>query len=227
MTSPYDISRTHKGTATLTFDGFIRDMLTKLGASSHAVNIWVPDLKKDSVFPTENSNSLPNVTHQLGEHLCRRQLLPGKDLDCLQAVFMKNIHKSLTWEHLDGEPVLISMPGEKTVSLLGWCREVLLNAATKSFFGERLQLIEPNLFRSFFIFDDNSWKLNYGYPYILSREMYSAKDKIIDALTIYFKLPKSERSGEASLIRNFEIEMRGLGIVDKDIAALVMPVYWV
>ena len=227
MTSPHDISRTYKSTATLTFDGFVRDMLTRLGASSHAVNIWVPDLKKDSGFPTENSNPSPDITHRLVEHLCRQQLLPGKDLDYLQAVFMKNIHESLTWENLNGDLVLISMPGKKTVSLLGWCREVLLNAATKSFFGERLQLIEPNLFRNFFIFDDNSWKLNYGYPYILSREMYSAKDKLIDALTIYFKLPKLERLGEASLIRNLEIEMRELGIVDKDIAALVMPIYWV
>ena len=115
----------------------------------------------------------------------------------------------------------------KTVSLLGWCREVLLDSATLSFFDERLVQIDPELYDSFFVFDELSWKLLFRYPRLFAHKMYAAKDRIIDALTIYFKLPPSERTGESWLISELEREMRNIGIGDRDIAAIIMPLYWV
>lgn len=229
MTSPEDISRIYKNTTELTFDTFIRETLISLGASSSAVNKWIPPrLTKDDTDVTHNGSSplTSDFTH-VGERLCQRQLLPGKDLDALQQVFMAGIHESLLWNRITRKIVLHSSPETKTVSLLGWCREVLLESATRAFFGDRLLQINPDLFRSFFLFDASSWKLNYGYPRVLSREMYAARDTIIEALTSYFKLPKTERPGAAYLIESFEIEMKLLDIGEKDIAALVMPVYWV
>jgi len=57
--------------------------------------------------------------------------------------------------------------------------------------------------------------------------MYTARDTIIDSLETYFKLPKAKRRGMSYLIGCFEVEMKRLEIVERDIAALVMPVYWV
>ncbi len=116
----------------------------------------------------------------------------------------------------------------KKVSPLDWGREVLLNSATQAFFGDRHQQIDPDLFSSFYKFDEMSWKVFYKYPRFWSTGMDAAKDRILDALTMYFRLPKDERKGESWLIANLEEEIIKLGIEDvKDIAAIIMPLYWV
>ena len=229
MTSPGDISSIYRNTVELTFDTFVRQTLRSLGASSYAVDKWIPlHLSKEGMAHT-SSSSTPHTgefTH-IGERLCQQQLLPGKQLDILQRVFIDIIHESLQWHSVTQKITIRSSPDIKTISLLGWCREVLLQSATRAFFGDRLLKIDPDLFQAFFMFDASSWKLHYGYPRVFSKELYSARDAIIKALTAYFKLPRSERSGAAVLVDSLEAEMRNLDIEDKDIAALIMPVYWV
>ncbi len=229
MTSPEDISIIYKNTVELTYDTFIRETLSSLGVSASAVDKWIPARLPTYGKGHASSYSIPftsDFTH-LGEKLCQRQLLPGKELDILQQAFMDSIHSSLRWNNLTEKNTVHSSLETKTVSLLGWCREILLEASTSSFFGKRLLQINPNLFEEFFIFDASSWKLNYGYPQFLSKDMIGARDTIIESLTAYFELPKAERPGAAFLIQNFETEMRLLGIENKDIAALIMTVYWV
>lgn len=108
------------------------------------------------------------------------------------------------------------------MSLLEWTRQVLLDGATQAFFGSKLREIEPDLFGTFFYFDDNSWKLTYKIPRYWSNDIYAAKQKAQDALKLYFDLPREQRSGEAWIIRTLEIELRGLGIDEPDIAAVLM-----
>ncbi|MCJ1465351.1 hypothetical protein MMC07_003969 [Pseudocyphellaria aurata] len=228
MTSPRDISRIYKSTEALTFDDFMRGMLLRLGASSDAVRRWLPSsgVNTKGHIPG-SSDPLPHDYGHLGEQLCRKQLLPGQNLDKLQGVLINNIEQSLQWHKLSGNIVLYYTQEVKTVSLLNWCRDVLLDGATRAFFDESLMQIDPKLFESFYVFDDLSWQLHFGYPRFMSRTMYAAKDQIIDALTVYFKQPQQERKGEVWLIRNLENEMRLLGIEDRDIAAIIMPLYWV
>ena len=229
MTSPEDISSIFKNTVELTFDTFIRETLKSLGASSYAVDKWIPPRLSKDVMDNTSINSIPLIgdfTH-VGERLCQRQLLPGRELDALQRVFMDGIDESLHWQRITEKITIHSSPDIRTISLLGWCREVLLESATRAFFGDKLLQINPDLFQAFSTFDTNSWKLHYGYPRVLSKQMYAARDVIIKALTTYFKLPKIERPGAAFLIDSFEVEMRNMSIGDKDIAALIMPVYWV
>ena len=102
-----------------------------------------------------------------------------------------------------------------------------MDSATKAFFGDALLKIDPGLFQSFFDFDDDSWKLTYHYPYLLSRDMYAAKQRAVDALTTYFRSPKEVRQGESWLVRTLEAEMRGQDIEEPDIAAFVLMTYWV
>ena len=178
---------------------------------------------------TDESAAVPSklatdFTH-IGERICQQQLLPGKELETIQKVFMDGIHESLFWSKISPVIILRSVSGVKTISLLRWCREVLLESATRAFFGDMLLEIDPNLFESFYKFDATSWKLNYGYPSILSKDMRAAKNVIITALETYFKLPRLERAGASSLINSMETEMRRLAIDDRDIAAIVMPLY--
>lgn len=229
MTSPEDISKIYRNTEELTTDTHIRHTLVSLGASSSAVDKWIPPrLSKD-----HNNHAMDGLTSNvidfthLGSRICQQQLLPGKELDVLQKVFMNNIHKSLHWRSISPKITLASTSETKTVSLLGWSQEVLLESATRAFFGDQLLELSPDLFQSFYAFDACSWKIHYGYPKFLSTDLYAARDKIIEALTAYFRLPKAKRPGAAFVVDRLEDEMRRLEIGDEDIAALTMPLYWV
>jgi len=229
MTSPEEIMRIYRNTEELTIDTHIRHTLTSLGASSSAVDRWMPPRS-----PEGNNNramdSLKAKTNEfthLGSRICQQQLLPGKELGHLQKAFMSNIHKSLHWHTISSKITLASSTQSKTISLLGWCRDVLLESSTRAFFGVQLLQINPNLFQSFYDFDACSWKLHYGYPRFLSGELYAARDIIIETLTAYFSLPKAKRPDAAFIINRLEDEMRQLEIGDKDIAALTMPLFWV
>lgn len=199
-------------------------MLLQLGASPVAVEIWIPS---SGAPGPECGQSTSNDSGHFGERLCRQQLLPGKELDVLQATLVNKIHDSLRWQNMSERIIVSTAQNKRSISLLGWCREVLLDSATRAFFDECLMQIDPELFQSFFIFDELSWKLHFNYPRFLAKKMYTAKDRIIDALVIYFSLPKSERTGESWLIDKLETEMRTLGIGTRDIAAIIMPLYWV
>ena len=173
----------------------------------------------------------PNPGHKMLAHLCedlyRQQLHPGKNLADLQRGFLHKIEASISWEQMPQSIVTSFSDGVRRVSLLRWCRQVLLESATRSFFGDRLLEIEPQLLQSFFDFDDNSWQLTYQLPWFLCMKMRAAKQVGIDALTKYFAMPRDQRIGEAWLVRSLESEMRNAGIGDKDIAAFVFMVYWV
>ena len=228
LTSPQDVTAAYKDTTCLTFDNFIRDTMVIFGASDSAVNkMWSAPSKSAPGSTKRKINPLHKPLAHLGEDLYRHQLLPGKELEPLQSVLLGRIHEMLHWKAMSTGITLSHNNDQKVVSLLGWCREVLMDSATKAFFGDRLLQIDPTLFQSFFDFDDDSWKLTYHFPHCLSRDMYAAKQRAVNALTTYFRLPQEDRPGESWLVRTLESEMRDQGIQEPDIAAFVMMTYWV
>lgn len=225
ITSPQDVSAVYKNIVSLTFDDYIRDMMYQFGGSEDAVQkMWQDPSKGTRLL---SPNPLHKNLARLGEDFYRQQLHPGTNLENLQSQFMPKIHKSLSYENISENIILSSTTGEKTVSLLGWVREVLLDSATRAFFGDRLLEIEPNMFQSFFDFDDNSWKLTYHLPRVFAKEMYGAKQQATEALVKYFQTPKDKRPGAAWLVQTLETEMRNLGIQETDIACFLMMIYWV
>ncbi|KAI9725074.1 MAG: hypothetical protein M1812_000350 [Candelaria pacifica] len=226
MTAPQDIPKVLKNTAELTYDTFLRDILTSLGKSSSALDKWKPLHSSDNTVGSSTDRPIKDIGH-VGERLLHQHLLPGKELDVLQTTIMNDIHDSLSWDRVSWDPSVLSSVKSKQLSLMDWTRGVLIAAATHAFFGNCLLEIDPNLFHSFAAFEASSWKLNFGYPWILSRDMHAAKDTLISAFTQYLELPKEERRGSSSLINSLENEMRQLAISAKDIATIILPVYWV
>lgn len=229
-TSPSDISAIYKNTETLTFDNFMREILSRIGVSALALEKWIPD--SNTTSPASGTRdgpkaSINDITH-LGQKLCRKQLLPGKEFDVLSAVLMKDIEESLQLQRIPQKTILSFTHTTKRVSLLGWCREVMIGSATRAFFSDRFLQIDPDLLESFYKFDATSWKVFFKYPQFLSNDMDDAKNRILVALAKYFSLPKEERKGESWLIASLEAEMVKVGIEDvNDMAAIVMPLYWV
>lgn len=150
LSSPQDAAAAYKNTVTLTFDDYIRDTMIAFGGSPAAVaKMW--RIPGDNSPAAINTNPMHKTLAHLCEDFYRQQLHPGNNLDVLQKGFLQIINASLLWENIPENVILSSMPTEKQVSLLGCCRHVLLDAATRSFFGDRLLEIQPDLFKSFLI----------------------------------------------------------------------------
>lgn len=197
----------------------------ELGVSRFAVDAWEPQTIPKTLEAIGDPES--EFHRNVGEIIFRQQLLPGKYLEDLQKVFMNNIQDCLFWAKIPDQAVLSSCQGIKTVSLVKWSSQALLNSATKTFFGSEMLRLEPDFCRYICEFDEESWKLQYGFPRILSKKMHHAKEKIINGLTTYFKLSKSKRPGAAWVVTEFEAEMRARGIEVNDIAAIFLGVCWV
>lgn len=227
MNSASDVSVVYKNIEQLTFDDYIEDMMLHFGSSKTAVRTMFAIPNKADPTPT---GLQPNPSHKslihLSESFYRQQLHPGEKLDILQDSFLGNIHNSLQWDAMSAKIIMSSGQEDRTVSLLAWTREVLLDGATRAFFGNRLIELEPKLFESFFYFDDNSWKLTYRIPRPWSNDMYAAKQVAQDAMEAYFKLPREQGPGATWLIQTLETEMKARGIGESDIAALLMMIFW-
>ena len=221
VTSPREISTVYKNTATLSFEEFIRPMLMAFGASKGAVEKWIP------LLDAEKRITAGGITNQTGIKLCHEAMLHGERSEALQSVLLGRIDECVDFENFAAKAVLSHSPGIKRISLLQFCREVLMDSATHAFFGPRLLDIEPNLFEIYYIFDSTSWKIHTGYPRFLSNDADTSKNKIWAAMTTYLSLPASSRPGMSWLIGNLELEMRKLDISDKDIAAIMVPMFWV
>lgn len=139
-------------------------------------------VEKMYMKPTSDLSLLsPNPLHKclarLTVNFHKNQLLPGKELDVLAARFLQCIEESMQWEMMTNERdyVLRTADNAVEVSLLRWCGDILVDAGTRAYWGERLLQIEPNLLRYFFDYDNRAWMLLFQYPRMLSKDIYAAK----------------------------------------------------
>ena len=228
ITSSEDVSTIFKSPKQFTFEVFVRDVSLLFGVLPEIVDLMFRVPSEDHL------SSVPQASAHLGKHFIDRahesyklQLHPGDRLDILQDAFLSKIDGYLQWSEFSDKFTLEGLPNRKTVSLLGWCTEVLLASATKAVFGNAILEIEPNLQQAVFDFDNENWKLNYRVPRILAKKMYAAKQKVFEALLQYFKLPREKRSGGAWLIETLETDMRDMGIDDHQIASTISMTLWV
>ena len=233
ITSAEDVSAVYRNTKALDFDPFIHNVAMAFGATkTNADKMFeVPSISEkkkllgDGEGPDRPTKSFIEQSHDN----YKLQLHPGPKLDELQAAFLDRIDSYL---HFDKISPRITRPSSgsdiKFVSLFDWTSEVLLDAATRAFFGDSLlDIIEPDLLDSFFVFDDDSWKLNYQYPRFAAKEMFGAKDKATAAFERYFSLPRRERPGAAWIIQMLEDDMRRLGMDNQQVASMIFMIYWV
>ena len=231
LTSADDISEVYKTTETLSYDSFVRDIMAACGASPGAIEkMWQFDSQTSKDLPGNPPNTRQKCLAQLTRDFHKQQLHPGEKQTELRNKFLFHIEESLHWETMRDRYILRfdESSCSREILLKKWCGDVLLEAATRAFFGKILLQIKPDLFHDYFEFDDSSWQLLYRYPRFLAKGMYHAKDSAVDALTRYFVLPSEERGPEeAWFVRTLEGEQRKLGIGDRDIATLFLMVYWV
>ncbi|KAF2464777.1 cytochrome P450 [Lindgomyces ingoldianus] len=226
ITAPQDVTTTCRNSSTLSMDIFTQDVMRGFDVSPWAlVRVFQ---KPGEDFQLINSNPRhKSLAHLTMEHF-RRQLFPGEKLAELGRITLDYINGAVRWECLSSPKFLLADAGEyREISLLHWCEDVLLQAATQSFFGSALIGLSPNLLDNFLAFDAVSWKLMYRLPRILSQDMEEQKYNLIKAIETYLDLPKEQRPGANWFTEMQEFEMRGLDISTRDIAKLISAIYWV
>ena len=232
VTSPEDVSAVYKKSQALSFDPFINNVTMAFGATrANADKMLETPLRSIEgglgTNTSDNSSRSKSFMEQSHDNY-KLQLHPGHKLDELQAAFLDRIDSALQFHNISPKITRFSpSPHTKGVSLFDWTSEVLLDTATRAFFGNiLLDDVQPDLLDSFFIFDDESWKLNYQYPRFAAKQMHAAKDKSIAAFERYFSLSRSSRPGAAWIITTLEDDMRALGMDTQQIASMIFLVYW-
>lgn len=147
----------YKNVESFSYDTFVRDVMVASGASPSVIDkMWLFPSKNGHGFTATVPNPSNKCLAQLTRDFHRQQLHPGDHHRELSDKFLFYIDGSLHWECISAKFVIDDDGFLKRTSLKKWCRDVLLQAATKAFFRESLLEIQPDLLDNFVNFDDNS-----------------------------------------------------------------------
>ncbi|EKG22177.1 Cytochrome P450 [Macrophomina phaseolina MS6] len=230
-----DVATVFRRTDALTFDSYITDIMAQIGLTQGAIDaMWryrpaSSGDRKGAMVPNPGKKPLVH----LSEAIFKYQLHPGKQLDVLQDALLDRIHEVMTWDAmtLSSTAVLghgVGRADKRRASLLHWVRFVLLEGATRAFFGNALlDKVDPGILEDFADFDDQSWKLVYRLPPPWSVSMKRSLKRVKASFTRYFEMPVEERLDACWMVRAMESEMAAAGIQPPDIAANLFLIYWV
>ena len=219
VTSPTDVSAIYRNNTTLSWDAMLNDLLVAFGVNAKAIpRLW----QKPDWDPTspDQKHSGSSVIHSTLD-LYKRQLLPGKNLDKFSGSLLGYINGSLRWESVSQRGVAMSK-----VSLKDFCADILVDALTRTLFGDRILEVEPELVKSLLDFNDDAWMLIFHYPQSAASKLMKARHKILQGFQKYMQGPDETRSDRAWLIEETMRQQETLGIGDEDRAALLLMIYW-
>lgn len=240
--SPKTLPLFFSNTTGLTFDGNLKQLLANFGVTRQAFDkAWHSPQPGDWCYIPDNQiNPVQlNLIHFVEESY-RKQLLPGEHMDRLAEAFINPLIATLRKDSLDfylgrthesaaiqdelyNEPVEGSF---RLTSLYSLCRVFIVEAATRSLFGQHLHEIEPNIVDLMSEFNENAWMVVFGYPKMLSNAVSGVKQKVITALVKFIRLPKEKRRKEAWIMKNM---LAAMDLVDIDIesrASMLLMSYW-
>lgn len=158
----------------------------------------------------------------------RRQLRPGKNFETLAKSMINHINGLLQWQSLSVGQKSIRRGSEKSLSLslMEWTTYAFIRSTTEIYWGKRLLETDPSLLETYTTWEKTSWKYVFQVPRLFSQDMYTARDKLVNAFTAYFKLPQAERADAAWFVPIAEAEMRDIGLDESDLGRAHMLQHW-
>lgn len=233
-----DLAAVWKNITTLSYDPFVARVLLTFGISKASVERMllpdpgnVIDAKGQGQCLMLNSNPQQKCYLHLQSDWLKRQLLPGTRLDSLQTCYQKHLREVLDlnrfFTNIDFLPLAaIANAQKRTVSLRNFTRSVLSHCALKAFFGKELFDVTPNFAKLYQKWEDDSWKVFFGYPRFLANDLHAAKREAVNALTKYYKLPLESRPKMSWLMGTLDQELRHLGLDETDRSGVIMMIVW-
>jgi hypothetical protein len=229
VTSARDVTSTFRNVEDLAFNDFVKGLLIRSGASSQGV---------DTIFdkPAQNSGYLKSHFHvdwrgkplsYFCERIIRIQLMSKDQSQTLGNAVLSHVLSRLDFDAIPQSLVVERTQCEMTVSLHAWARHTILEAMTKTMYGESFLNIDSSFLDTFHQFDTESWKLTFKIPAIFARRMFVEREKLLRTFIQYFEMPADQRSDACWMIKTLEAEMRAEGHTARDISTYLLLLYWV
>lgn len=229
LTAPEDVQSFFRNTSTLEFESVVYELGITFGVSKDAMD-------KSYVKPSSEAddrvsealgtrNSRLKCLVDLNKEFWKMQLHPGDEYCKVQDVFLGEITEKLSYGNLPASSIQSSSSGEVTISLLSLCQRILIESTINAFFGKVLLEVEPSLVQDFLNFDEENWKLWYKWP--KATKMYTAKDRMANAIERYMALGDETRKDASFIIKTFIKSQRALNTADADIAKVLCMLVFV
>ena len=225
VVSPTDTSQVFKDNSSFAFDPFIDTIYRGVANISDEGNNILWRTPEDG-FVSLHPNPKGRVLVHTGNALLHKQLLEPKALQQLTERVLCYIERTTRWDSFFETSILSSNAKVKVVSLHCWCRDVLIEAQSRAFFGEHLRELEPRMTSIFDEWDINSWMILYQYPKYIARAATKPRDQLVKALTRYLDAPREKRSGGVPFVNELEDEERHAGLSSEDSARILMIILW-
>ena len=158
--------------------------------------------------------------------LYKRQLLPGARFDKINQILLKYIGRSMTQEWIAVANKKQAAHDLRSISLSTLCSTVLVDAVTRTLFGDGIYEIESDMTQCLLDFNEDAWMLVFQYPQAGNSKMNIARKRILSAFSSYISGPSRLRSGQSWLIESVLEEQKCLDIGNQDRAALLLMIYW-
>ncbi|RYP77924.1 hypothetical protein DL769_003297 [Monosporascus sp. CRB-8-3] len=225
ITHPKHMAEIFKDDDNFSFDPFIDLVYRGVGNVSEAANVilW---RKPSEGFTSLHPNPKQNVLVHTGNALLHKQILTPGGLHDLLGKVVTYIDQKMRWDAFFPTTVISDTHDTKVVSLHRWCRDVLIEAQTRVFFGPYLHELEPNYTTIFDQWDINSWMITYQYPAFLCKAATVPREKLVKAWTAYLDAPREKRAGGVAFVNELEDEMRHAGLGSEDCARVLMIILW-
>ena len=225
VTSPEDVQTLYKSTLTISWLRFIQDLYRWIGIPQSKIDsLWrVPSEPEKVTYPVQK---LP-PTQRMSEYHTQ-QLLPGEKLDTMTQKFLSYVDERLRWQELYASKhcILESSSDSVKLSLMDWTADVFIRASTEIYWGKSIWKVAPNLIDAYLQWEETSWKYVFQLPRFFSRDMYAAKDQLLDGFAAYFGQQKDKREDATYFVTMTEEELRGLAFSDHDVGKVNMLQYW-
>ncbi|KAM5476774.1 hypothetical protein MauCBS54593_000044 [Microsporum audouinii] len=225
ITNSNDVSSVFRNSTSLTFEIFAQEILHDLGCSESSIKQMYGDPD-----PTEAGSQKPHTKSpsRMARDFHHHQLFPGGLLDTINIKFIQYFKRSLDLEYLTSQPKYATRIASDAVqvSLFEMSSDLFTNAAQDVYFGKLLRKIAPDLAYDLLEYDDLAWQVLFRYPRFLSTKMVSARNRVFDGLEKYFASPTDERQDTVWFTPTLEKEMRNAGLNNRDIAIMMMTIYW-
>lgn len=229
LTSPDDVGTIYKNNTSLSWDAMLNDLLIGFGIQAAIIpRLWLPI---ETTNPGKSADNAAKVTPRLSVlhstlDLYKRQLLPGANFEQFGKKLLQSLNSALCWESLADRYELTPSGRLEGVSLKGLCDVILVDAITRTLFGDGIYEIEPNLTKCLLDFNDGAWMLVFKYPLAGVPKLQKSRDNILKALANYLKAPSKVRLGQSWLIKSVMEDLNAVDVDDKNGAALLLMIYW-
>ena len=230
LTSPEDVSKVYRNNTTVSWDVMLNELLVAFGVRASVIpKLWlkpaVGAIRKERGDVPHEKISGSSVIHSTLD-LYKRQLLPGEKLDMFSGKLLGCLGESLHWGKLSTRYGPPCSGWIMKVSLQDLCGEVLVDAITRTFFGDRIYDTEPEMIQNLLDFNDDAWMLIFHYPQKKGSKLHKARQKLLGAFVTYIQSPEEMRAGRAWLIEEVMEEHKTIDISNEDKAALLLMIYW-